>query len=218
MTKLIGQSLVNVPKLLGIAGSGEGPTEFDDNHLQQVLDVGPTASRAQSPINQAGWFTFLLLNEHAGAGVITNALFPSAQVGANPAAMQNGYPGRQPGGFDLWLGQVSMLRTGGAGDLNLGQVYIVQGYRLIGLGVTDAGVAHVGDTHTGIARWDDLEATAGMPYFGITEGGEYSVKPMMRVPPGSLIYFSTDAAAAADFECCMVMGMFPSGMGQDIVK
>jgi len=120
-------------------------------------------------------------------------------------------------GFDIWILGCSLVRSSGAGGLTSGRCGINPGTTVQGLGIDDAGAAVVATPIMGLARFDAVdESLSGVEADGITEAGLNYQPINLRFPRGSLLVFSSEAAAAAEFQLLCLMGLFPAGMGQDV--
>ena len=51
---------------------------------------------------------------------------------------------------------------------------------------------------------------------GITEQGLNYQPINLRLPRGTNLVFSSEAAAAAEFQMLCILGLYPAGMGQDV--
>lgn len=214
MTKSIeSDALDNVYRVLGLSG-GALPkgTLLDDGNVSQVLTVNDIVRRSRTPGVTVGFYYGILLNIHAAAGEVATSIDPYS-VGAFG---QPPYPSPVLPGFDVWCLTASVNRRTGAGTLD-GAVlsYDPTGIqRAFGRNSAAAEVS----THSPfpLARWTalDLETTQSI---GVAGDGGGMVKIGLRLGRGGSLGFTSDvAAAAANIECNMILGLFPEALGQDI--
>lgn len=217
MARIKSGLIKGLQELLGISAGGvAGPVDVDLANVSQTLPIVPElARRGLAPGTIGGWGFGLLENVHAGADGEASFIDPYRAAGS---AIQ-GYPRRVQQGFDVWLLGAAAIRSSGGGDITeaLLQLNPVASQQM--WGKDDAGAAVVGDPTMGLIRWDDLSTaiSVGTDYL-VTEDGQPYVKLGIRIPrSGCTISFRTEAAAAAEFQCICLMGLFPAAMGQDVV-
>ena len=206
-------ALQNFGRMLGIAGD-KGRTLLDNGNVSQVFDLAPVVRRSRTIGPSTGWFYGLMQNVHAGAGELTRTIDPysvGATLGVSP------YPADVPQEWDVWLLQVAMRRTSGAGDLDGAAVSIVPDGRQQGFGVNDSGAAVVAAHGMPVAFWTAIDATLGL---GLGTNVSQTVKfdVGLRMGRHSTLNFVSDAVAAATFTCLLTMGLFVGGLGQDVVE
>lgn len=81
MQNVDSEALEFVTKVLRLSGASSGETDFDDAHLQQVLDVGGMIPGLGQ---ESGWFGATQDHQHNATGTLRNTLDLYARV-ANPA-------------------------------------------------------------------------------------------------------------------------------------
>lgn len=197
-----------------MSGAGStGPTRFPDDILHQVVNVADLIRRARTFAQHEGIFTAILQNVHPGAGTITTQVRPYSQ-GIGVIAP---YPDPVPQGFDVWLLSAATRQTAGTGTFT-GALILDYAAKQQGFGEDNAGAAVVGDGNQTLVFWDSvITQTTEM---GLQEDGKPWARIGIRLPraigaglPG--LRFSSTASAASTFQCHLVLGLFPVGMGQD---
>jgi len=209
-------ALDNLARVLGIAGV-TGTTILDSGNLSQVLEVTDIVRRSRTPGITTGWFYGLIRHVHAAAGLLNSTIDPYAPDGASQVAP---FPRIVPPGFDVWLLNASVLRNSGAGTLDGAALFLDPSAAQQGWGIDDSGTAIVANDPYPLARWTSLDTSmAGIDPFGIAGDGGASVRINQRIARGTVIRFVSDvAAAAANVQCMMTMGLFVEGLGQDIAE
>ena len=203
-------------QLIGAPAAAWGPVVLDDDSVAQTLPIIPEiARRGLAPGTIGGWGFSVMENVHAGAGFEFSTIDPYqpgvAAVGGYPEAVQEG--------FDVWLLGATGLRSSGAGGLTVASVAL----NLVGTqqmwGVDDADAQVVADPLMVLGRFDGLETTlSGGSVYMIDESGNPYISMNLRIPrSGVALQFHTEAAAAAEFQLVLLMGLFPASLGQDIV-
>jgi len=212
MTKKVdSQALGILNKALGLTGAGSPVTELADGVVDQTLDVGPIVRRSRTLGVSEGIFTALLLNEHAGAGTLSNEINPY-EAGALARAP---FPSPVPQNFDLWLLSATLQRESGTGS-QLSALFINHSPSQLAFTRDDGGSAFTDTPLMPVMSWDTLitvsqnnARTAGVSNTGPGHIG-------IRLPRNIVgIRFVSVASAIADYQCMMTIGMFPVGLGQD---
>jgi len=216
--KVDSDALGTVNRVLNIAGAvvGGGQTELEDDRLIQTLDLTPFVRRGRTVGNLTGWYQGILVNVHSAADGEVSSIDPYS-----PGASANApYPGAVPRGWDVWLLGVSGIRSAGAGGLTSAWASINPILSQVGWSQDDAG-APVGaiSPRFQLARFTGLDTTqsASGQDAMTTAQGETFVKTTIRIPRGMNIEFFSESAAAATFQMLYVMGLFPEGLGQDVL-
>lgn len=205
MRQMDSGALTELSKILQLGGGGEQTTELDDGNVSQVLDIEHVIRRSLTPAASRGLFWFGFSNTHAGAGVISSTLNPFAvDVGAN------GFPTIIPPGFDFWHIYSHLRQVSGAIALSGATIEIIQQGVERGKGFAASSVSPLG-------IWTDIELLTGENY-GITAQGETIIRFPTRLRPGSIFRFLTNATGVAIYRGVTVVGLFPAGMGQDVVS
>ncbi len=216
MSQVTNSLLGLVQKLIGGA-PGSGVTNLDDENLTQVLPIVPDIGRRGLTIgNIGGWHVGILENGHAGDDGEVSSILPYRPADDNVAP----YPSPVPDGFDVWLLGIAGRRVSGTGtlagaDMGLNVPTAGQGW-----GVDDEGASVLATPIIQLAKFDGIDTSIGPSNDPmITEGGQYFVRVGLRVPRGGTLVFASESggAAAVVFHAMFVLGLFPAGLGQDVV-
>lgn len=207
-------ALQELGRVLGISSPIPQRIEFQDELLQLVLEASPFVRRARTGTRPGfGGFAHVILSTtHAAADTQTASVTPYTL--ANPS---NGWPAVVPASLDVWCLAWSAVRTGGAGDITFSDLF---------LSVPASFAANSGGAAQNIViqRWGAVIATPSAGPFWLTvNDGRIGLRGRpFRVPAGpnrsvdgSTITFRTVANAAGDFQCTLLLGLFPAGLGQD---
>ena len=205
------QALEQARLALGLTGSGSGAasgvTEFDDGLLQQVMDTIPIIRRSRTPAGSEGIFSASLTNNHVAIGVLASTVDPY-----NPGVTTAGYPSPVPPGFDVWLMQafVTLNMAGRFSDGALRVVYPFD-HQAFGNNVDM-------DLPFGIWNAEVTLSQAAIILGGSSLMGTTHVvqgRPV-RIGRRQTLEFISSAADALTVTCGFLIGLFPSGLGQDI--
>jgi len=215
MSVISNNLLAAVQALIGGA-TGSGITVLEDDSVTQTLPIVPEIARRSLAIgNIGGWVLAVLENVHSGAD------FEQSSINLyNPAAaaIRPPYPGPVPLNTDVWMLGCSLIRNSGAGGLTGGLLGLNPPTLSQGLGIDDAGVALITTPIMTLAHFVGVDETLSSGNaFGETDQGLTYVPINLRIPRGGTLVFSSEAAAAAEFQLLVVLGLFPAGMGQDVV-
>jgi len=197
-----------ITRALGITGRGSAITEFLDGQLEQVFDVAPAIRRGRTLAGSEGIFTGLLQNVHTGATSLISQMRPfNATVGAIAP-----YPVPVPLQFDIWLLGAGLRLISGSGTLS---AILDLEYELQGWGIDDSGVAVVATRAIVLANWDTV-VTEGIAFGLQVNGGPY-MNIGLRLPRSSdtRFTFRTTSSATSTWECQVILGLFPTSLGQD---
>lgn len=212
-------ALTTMNRLLGIAGRGSSQTELDDGNLSQVIDVNPIVRRSRTPVGSTGFYICTLTNVHSAADNETSQIdpyLPGASV-----APAGGYPASVDLSFDVWIAGMSIARIAGAGQLDGGQVDLTTGSSTVfsGWGQDDAGDPDISTIGTIITQFAVMNtgAAGGNSFAAEVGSGLLASRALVRVRRGLQIRFHSTADAAATFRLVLNIGLFPAGLGQDIV-
>jgi len=217
MPLIEGNQLRLLNRIFGLAGDGiSGTTQLDDKGITLVSEVSAIMRRGDTYGVLTGWYQGTLENVHSGADDEVSSIDPYAP-GASAVAP---YPANVPEGFDIWLLGVGGRRSSGSGGLTAGAASVNPDAVTAGWGQDDGGAA-LGAIAPRIivAQFDGLStinAGFSLPPM-ITEQGLTYQPVGMRVPRGALMDFHSTAAAAAEFQMSFVIGLYPEGLGQDVV-
>ena len=202
-------ALASVSRVLQLSSSGSFETTFDDENLQQSLDVAPLVRRALTILNGKGWWGAAIATVHAGAGDITTSYNPYS-VGTGSA--QNGYPVRiEPETFDVWL-------LGGI-RLNLSATATFTGAVLDIVMQQGRGFGATGNGAFPVAVWTGSVTPLTGGIFGTIQGSGSATGPMnaIRVPPDGLLRLRSLASGPLTATAEIAIGVFPAGLGQDAI-
>lgn len=208
-------------KVLGIPGSQlSGATEVDLDSAQQTLPLIPNIVRRGVQLGPTeGWFQGVLENVHSAADGENSAIDPYKPG----ASAQNAFPAIVPEGWDVWLHGACVVRISGAGDLDAtgegALLALNSGIDKLAWGEDDAGDPVTTHPLWYLKRWtkivEGISATASEDPARDDFGVMYHTVNM-RMPRGIKITFKTESDAAATFQLNMILGVFPTAMGQDI--
>ena len=214
--KLDSDALGDVNRALGLTGAGSPVTELNDGIVDQVLEVNQLARRGRTAAASSGIFTAIIQNEHAMAGMLSTQLDPFA-VGSTARIAP--YPDPLPLQFDLWLLSAGLRRTAGAGTV-IAALFYQYSAQQQGWGINDSGAQIIESPPYPMISWDTMIAvntTAGRTA-GVSNVGPGKIGVRLPRPPGaslaSLRFVSTPTEAAT-YQCQIVLGVFPIGLGQD---
>jgi len=209
--------LASLQNLVGITPIG-APVVLDDGNISLTLPLVPDIARRSQASGPSGWYQGRLQNVHSAADAEVSTIDPY-----NPGASALGsYPPAVVAGFDVWLVGCSLVQSSGVAGITEGTVTLElsgAGANLTGWGQDDAGSVVTGFSQFNVARFSDIIATitAGGSDFGVTPSGDPMVYPKLRIPRGGRIRFRSESPAAATYLAVLLLGLFPEGLGQDIV-
>lgn len=203
MRDIDSSALSDVGKLLGIAAPARltQPTSFDDEVLQQVLDVIP-AIRRGAGLPQGPIWAFDLAIDLPGPGAArgNDSIEPFAVLEAQFPHIE----------LDIWLYTICARRYSGSGTVAKGQIAL-DFPRWIG----DEPV----DELVWVDAWEGTyepysQAPAGRPIMKF-KNGDLVRDLNMRIQPGAKLTFIAEADADALITCRVTAGLFPARAGQD---
>lgn len=208
MKHITSDALQEVNRILGITGAGSQETEFMDGTLDQVLDAGPLIRRGRTLGRSEGLWQAIMQNVHpVGAETIFSVVTPYNQT----VGVINGYPALVPRGFDIWLLGAEVINISGGGVTTAGLFLNVDGTAQA-FGEDDMGAAVVSSPHHTFAYWPDTV----LQTFRVQDPVPQRAMRIPRgVDPGTSLTFSTTATLASTWECSLLLGLFPSALGQD---
>ena len=207
--------LAPLQRLIGRSGTPK-PTILDDDSVSLTMPLVPhLARRGQAFGTGEGWWVGVLRNIHTAAD--------SEHVGINPyepgpTAAIPPFPAVLPLDFDLWVLGIAGRRFSGVGGMTMCICSInrVPGHQA--WGVDDLG-AQVSDTRIlTVARFDAIDTTTGLgddPM--MTEQGLVYQPVNMRIPRGAILEMDTVSGGTCHLDTNWVLGVFPAGLGQDVV-
>lgn len=195
---------------IGNPATATRPATFDDENVQQVLEIGELVRRARVAGANAGIGAIRVALTQAGAGTNSEVVVPWTDT-ASVAMPQEEI---RDGKLDLWLLYLSGERTAGAGDLN--------SWRL-SLNLVVGGIPFIQDGGGTQASRITLASGAALAAGGlIADGLSRTFIPLgirmprtPAVPPATTLRFEMDTTAAADIGFVMGIAWFPAGLGQD---
>ena len=142
MTVIDSSALTVLRRALGIAGTGSGHTELDDDNLSQVIDVVPISRRSLAFGSGIWQMQMIFVHSNTtGRNIIFDPYRPAVTAGGT-AANKNGYPTIVPEGFDVWLIAMSVT-TNDATDFSSVTCGIVTAPTASGMNITNVN----GTTH-----------------------------------------------------------------------
>jgi len=127
------------------------------------------------------------------------------------------FPSPVPAGFDVWLLSASSARVSGTGGF-AATLRIDYPASQQGFGVDDSGTAIVLAGRQTLLFYNTI-GTVGV-VFGLKIGDRGPFTQIgMRLPrsPTLALVFTSTSTATATFDLHLVMGLFPSSLGQDVV-
>ena len=217
MRPLKSDALTEVEKILDTGGTALAEaTQFDDDVLQQTFEVTDAVRRSRVVGASEGWFYGIFHMIHAAAGDEFAQVTPY-----NPAAnvpVLSSFPTRLKPGHDLWLLGAGLRRNSGAGTLDGAVLLMAVAANSQAWGVDSAASAVVASPSIPLVRWTGLDTGPAGITMGIVGDGSSLGRIITRLPRGcTLSCHSTAAGAAATFQIQLILGAFPTGLGQDII-
>ncbi len=207
------QALAIVNRALGLSGAGASLTEFLDGSVDQTLDIGELVRRGRTIAKSQGIFMGLLRNIHAGSGTLTSSFPP--YTGGTGAILP--WPSPMPLGFDVWVIGAFVRQLSGSGTFT-GSLIIDPNTTNLGWGVDDGGAAVSAAARIPLAFWDSVVTQTDE--IALMEDGQPWAKIGMRLfrlnRNDVRLMFSSTASALATFDCFIMLGVFPVGLGQDV--
>jgi len=190
------------------------PTAVDLEHISPTLPVVPHVVRRSAGI-RTGWYQGMLENVHS-AGDAELSQINVYEPG--DSAIEPYPPSVDPDLYDIWLGGVSGNRSSGTGGLTGATASLATITGHAGWGQDDAAAAAVASFGMHLAQFDAISTISGLALDPmITEDGKLFVKLGIRIPPGGTLQFHSVSVAAAEFQLSFLIGLFPAGLGQDVV-
>ena len=212
MQEVDSQALQLVARALRLSTGGSQLTQFQDELLQQSIDVGAVVRRGLTLAGTEGIHGASITNTHAAAGNETTTIAPF-----NLDGLQNApFPAEIPTFFDFWVLWACPVTLSGAGVFNGMDASIL----------TPAANEAFGGTGSTAARfglWSDEITFTGIGSFPVSATGAGDAawtnpqRVGMRVPRGGTLRIRTRAEGAAVYRLDLIVGLFPIGMGQDVL-
>lgn len=214
MKQIDSQALAIVNRALGLFGSGASLTEFLDGSVDQTLDIGDLVRRGRTVAKSQGIFMGLLRNIHGAANTQTSTFQP--YLGGTGTIAP--YPEPMPPGFDIWVLAAYVRQLSGSGTFT-GALMIDPNTTNLGWGVDQAGNAVSAAARMALIFWDSLVTQTDT--FALLEDGQPWAKIGQRLfrlnRDDVALLFSSTSSAAATFDCFVMLGVFPVGLGQDVL-
>jgi len=217
VSKIISSTALEpINKALGIAGAGDSQTELSDGLVDQTLDVGQLARRGGTLAGTEGIFRIVLRNDHAGAGDLFTSFQPYSAGATGSIAP---FPNVIPDKFDFWLLGAS-IETEGAGSLQFATLRLTNVQQ--GFGIDDSAAAVVSTAIFTLAYWNTSVKVLA-PFFAASQSTLPYQKLNMRIPrkgaiASPFIAFSSQADGVSEIDCCLLCGVFPVALGQDVAQ
>lgn len=215
MRNIDSDALSQVQRQLGISGIGSGQAVLEDDELRQVLDVGPAVRRGRADVANGGWFWGVLVNDHEGAGDLTSFIDP---YNVTAAFQLTSYPVEvDVSRFDIWVTGVSAVLTAGEATIVEAQFGFGGPLRSLAFSKDDDGatVALTG-ANLPLARWQGIAVDLGQGVQSLVNTGEPYFPIKLRMPRGSQMVFLSRSVGISTYQCQILMGLFPIGLGQDV--
>jgi len=208
-------ALSQVQRQLGISGVGvNGVAQLEDDELRQVIDVGPAVRRGRADVANGGWFWGVLQNVHGASTALSSFINPYEADGFELTS----YPALvDVSRFDIWIAGATVRLLSGAASINSASLIIGAPLRSLAFGKDDS-AAQVTPTGGGfaVAHWGSLVNATSFTYM-IRQTGIPFLNLNMRMPRGSNLVFDTNSVGISTYECSILMGLFPIGLGNDVI-
>jgi len=211
MQKIDSDALGIITKALGLAGAGAQITEFADGLLNQGLDIAPLIRRGRTQGVTGGWYYGIMRNVHTDAETLETIVDP---FNVGTAAVAPYPPIIDTSQFDVWLIGAGVRQDTGAGTLTA-RLAIDPRASSQGWGITDGDVVITDADNFAVAFWDSVITQTDE--FALTEAGQPLVNFGLRLPSACTLRFSSTSSLTATFTCKVLLGVFPIGLGQDIL-
>lgn len=213
MKNVDSDALRTVNKALGLTGSdSSSKTELLDSELVQTLDISTLARRGRTQAETQGVYLARMQNVHLSANTQATAVSPY-----NPDVnVFAPYLDPVPDRFDVWMLAAWVVQTSGAGTISAILTVVYPGSAL-GWGRDQSGADVTGVLEVPLAFWDTLQTET--VEFATNGAASPYVKIGMRMQRtlAMFVRFRSTSSAAATFDCQMLLGVFPVGMGQDVL-
>lgn len=209
--------LLPIQHLIGQAPAPT-PAVVDDDSVSLTLPIIPDiARRSLASQPSGGMFTGQLENNHVSDDAIVSTINVYA-AGDDAVAP---WPTPVPDHFDVWWIGCCAIHASGSGGLSEALVGYNPANFVQGWGRDQSGALVPGSPPMFFGRWDAIAggATGSADAPLLTEAGQTWIPVNQRIPRGTNLRFQTlsSGAAAVEFRCLFLMGLFPSAMGQDVV-
>lgn len=210
--KIDSDALGELQRSLGLTGQGAQVTELNDGTVDQVMAINEVARRGRTLAATSGIFTPTMRTNHSGA-TDENVIVDPYNVGTTGVVAP--YPAVMPLQFDVWLMGASIRQVSGAGTLTA-TLSLVQGTRQAGWGLDEAGAQVLVAQPIRLAFWNAVSNV--LTKFGTLQGplGPHWSGPVRLNRFGMDLRFDARSSEAAAFDCQLILGVFPAGLGQDV--
>jgi len=191
---------------------------FDDDYLQQVLDVGPLIRRSVSPKPLDGLYMANLQNEHAAADSTEEfSLDPYSMEQTGGGLIGGLWPAPIPPGMDVWIISLSGIQSGGAAaDFESGLLDIQWP---VEANAFDSAASLSTVRTMNVASFNGVLSLINGTVRRLTQVGTglAELSPCFRVPRGGNIRWRTrnKNAGAQTLEMHIGLGLMAAGLGQD---
>ena len=225
------QALVLLDQMLGLSGpGGEQYTTLDDGNVQQVIEISEIARRSLTPAGTAGIYSAICKNRAEGAAGLNDNVVDPYDLADSFTVDQdtNAWPTPVPRGFDVWLIDASVWTETNPSrvdwmelDLTVPSNHQAFFVTRDSMGTPDQGTNDL--THQGLVRWDtalddDTVTGAATVIRWATENGTINASINKRIRRGTTINFKSHTNAQyVDCYVGLTLGLFPEGLGQDVV-
>lgn len=218
MQEVDSAALTRVSKVLQLSTTGAELTEFQDELLQQVLDVAPMVRRGLTLDISGGIYTATILNTHVGSDTITTDVNPYVPA---TTFVGNGFPAEVSDAFDVWLLGLHAQNITAPGDFGGGFFGIITG--TLGMAwrneagsiamvqVIDLWKQETSGTGNLVVLTAEFAAPAATGF----------IKLPMRIRRSADVRFRFETVksgvGAGTYKVFLTLGLFPAGLGQDVV-
>ncbi len=215
MKFLTSDALTEVDRALGLSGPGTPQPTFADGELVQTLDVSALVRRGRTLAGTTGLFHCGMRNIHAAADSQSSTIdVYNTGVGINV----DPYPNPVPHEFDVWLIGCGLRRISGTGTVTAS--FGFDWASGLGFAINQAGAFFTPSGNIPLVFWDTVVTAINV--IGQSDDGTVFRPLGIRVPrtmggATELIFIST-ASAIATYDCNIIVGLFPVGLGQDGVQ
>lgn len=205
--------LRELARVLQISSGSPQQVDIQDSIVQQTIDLDPFLRRGLTPAGSLGIFTATILNTHIGSDTITTDIDPYAPA---TTFVGNGYPPVIESELDVWLLAAHARNITGSGDFGGGFLGVRTDPN--GMGWRNEATATVMDQ---LYATFNQEAGAGNAnVLRMSTSGAVFIRGPIRIRRGlSQITFETvkSGVGAGSYKAFLTLGVFPAGMGQDVV-
>jgi len=211
-------SLRNLHRILKISTGPPQLVDIQDDVLQQMIGVNPFMRRELTPQGSSGIFTASILNTHTGSDTITTDVNPYTP---GTTFVDPTYGDPVDPDLDVWLIMAHAQVITGDGDFGDGFLSIIMdatamGWRNEASAIAVNQIIQAYDSERPVGSINFLYSSGTDVLFLSTDGGT----PIRISREGDArIRFQTIKAGvgAATYKLFLTLGLFPVGMGQDVL-